>query len=75
MCRLSDRVRTSWRRSWRYFATIAAALLAAVVATVFLYLALLFISYGFNPDFFAIDACLDDGQRWNYEDRRCEIDP
>jgi hypothetical protein len=72
MCRLPERVRRSWRRSWRYFATIAAALLAAGAVTVLLYVAMLFISHGFNPDFLAIDACLDDGKRWNYEDRQCE---
>ena len=54
------------------FCDYRSALLAAVAVTILLYVAMVFISHGFNPDFLAIDACLDDGQRWNYEDRLCE---
>ena len=44
----------------------------AVVAIALIYLALLFVAHDGPPDFHRIDACLDDGRRWNYERERCE---
>jgi hypothetical protein len=37
-----------------------------------LYFGALFVAHDFNPDFLAIDACLDSGGRWNYNTRVCE---
>lgn len=45
---------------------------AALLLTPLLYFGSLFVEYDFNPDFLAIDSCLDSGGRWNYTTRTCE---
>lgn len=37
-----------------------------------LYLGTLFVAHDFNPDFLAIDSCLDSGGRWNHAMKTCE---
>ena len=37
-----------------------------------LYLGLLWYAHDFEPDFLAIDSCLDHGGKWNYKNDVCE---
>jgi hypothetical protein len=32
----------------------------------------LWVTYGFNSDFLAIDSCLDSGGAWDYEKSSCD---
>ena len=47
-----------------------------IIGTVILmtggYFFTLYAIHGFNPDFLAIDQCLESGGKWNYEHRQCE---
>jgi hypothetical protein len=43
-----------------------------LLAILLVYLLALFVAHDFNPDFLAIDSCLDSGGRWNYTTRTCE---
>jgi hypothetical protein len=49
-----------------------AGIAGALVLAVALYVGFLLVVHDFNPDFLEIDACLDDGGRWNDERRLCE---
>ena len=40
----------------------------------FLYMCFLFVGHEFNPDFFKIDSCLDNGGKWNYDNKICEYE-
>ncbi|MFC5270591.1 hypothetical protein [Adhaeribacter terreus] len=49
-----------------------------IIAVTGIILCLIIISilaYFNTKDFWAIDACLDKGGRWNYETKKCEYGP
>jgi hypothetical protein len=60
------------RPSWR---AVALTTLSAMLLTMALYFVVLFAAHDFNPDAILIDACLDDGGRWEYEERSCDTAP
>jgi len=60
-------------RGWSWFLIVF--VIGPVLLITALYIGLLFIAHDGNPDFFAIDACLDRGGRWDYEKRVCESGP
>lgn len=43
---------------------------AIIVFIAFLYYGSLFVIHDFNPDFLAIDSCLDNGEKWDYENKK-----
>jgi hypothetical protein len=47
-------------------------MLAVGLVVAVLYFAVLFIAHDFDPDFLAIDSCLDAGRTWNQKTRQCE---
>ena len=55
---------------------IIALLISIPIAVILLititYYSFLFVIHDFSGDFLKIDSCLDDGGRWNYDDRNCE---
>lgn len=53
-------------------AWILAGVAGALVLLVALYLGFLFVAHDFSPDFLHIDACLDNGGRWDYDRRVCD---
>lgn len=61
------RVMASQSQDW-----LPRLVVGACVCFLLLYFLLLLISHDFDPKFLAIDGCLDDGGRWNYETRTCE---
>ena len=51
--------------------TLVISLSIFLVAPFLLYYFLLFWVHDFDPLFLKIDACLDAGGRWDYDDGRC----
>jgi hypothetical protein len=58
------------RAKWVIYLFLAA--LATTVTLVVLYITLLWVAHDFSPHFLQIDACLDNGERWNYDKNICE---
>ncbi len=52
--------------AWPLFVLLGSALLLFVI-----YLGVLFVIHELNPDFLAIDSCLDAGGAWDYSRREC----
>lgn len=50
-------------------------LLVAAVVLIFGYYLTLFAIHGFDPDFLAINRCVESGGRWNAKLRICETIP
>lgn len=46
-------------------------LIGLIVVALLLYLGALFVLHDYNPDFLAIDRCLDRGGVWDYAGRAC----
>ena len=51
---------------------IVVSVVAGVLLVLGLYLGGLFVAHGFDPNFLAIDSCLDRGGRWDHASQGCE---